>query len=119
MRRPRFRRMLTALIATLAATAVGVLLTMSASSAATTSTPVSPSHSSYIVKKTVAMQEVRVTKLISSTPDKAGQDKVQLANGATVPIPQATAKKVMSKAAQEAAHRTASCTATAEAPTSR
>ena len=104
MRRPRFRRMLTALIATLAATAVGVLLTMSASSAATTSTPVPPSHSSYIVKKTVAMQEVRVTKLISSTPDKAGQDKVQLANGATVPIPQATAKKVMSKAAQEAAH---------------
>lgn len=105
MGRSRFRRILMALIAMLAATAASMLLTVSASSAATTSsTPVLASHSNYVVKKTAPMQKVRVTKLISSTPDKAGQDKVQLANGAIVPIPQATEKKVMSQAAQEAAN---------------
>ena len=50
------------------------------------------------------MRKVRVTKLISNTPDKAGRVRVQLANGAIIPIPQATEKKVMSRAAQEAAH---------------
>jgi DNA/RNA non-specific endonuclease len=105
MRTSRFRRILAALIATLAATAVSMLLTVSASSAATTSsTPAPASHSDHLVEKTAAMQKVRVTKLISSTPDEAGQVKVQLANGAIVPIPQATEKKVMSRAAQQAAH---------------
>lgn len=104
MRRSRFRRILAALIATLAATAASMLLTVSASSAATTSaSPAPASHSEHLVKKTAAMQKVRVTKLISNRPDKAGRVKVQLANGAIVPIPQATEKKVMSRAAQQAA----------------
>jgi hypothetical protein len=88
----------------LAAAAACVLLTVPAASAANSSAPVLASHSSYTVKKTAAMQKVRVTKLISGAPDKAGQVKVELANGAIVPIPQATEKTVMSRAAQEAAH---------------
>jgi hypothetical protein len=105
MRRSRFRRILAALIATLAATAASVLLAVSASSAATTSTPAPASHSNYLVTKTTApMQKVRVTRLVSSKPDKAGRVRVQLANGAIVPISQAVEKKVMSRAAQEAVH---------------
>lgn len=104
MKRPRFRRMLTALIATLTATAASLLLAASASSAATSSAPVPARHSAHLVKKTAAMQKVHVTRLISNTPDKAGQVRVQLANGTVIPIPQATEKKVMSRAAQQAAH---------------
>jgi hypothetical protein len=80
-----------------------MLLTMSASSAATVSAPRVASHANLTVKKTAVMQKVRVTKLVSSTPDKEGRVRVQLANGAVVPIPQADEKKVMSRAAQEAA----------------
>jgi hypothetical protein len=104
MRRSRFRRILAALIATLAATAAGTLLTVSASSAATTSTPARASQSDHLVTVTAPMEEVPVAKLVSGTPDKAGQVRVQLANGAIVAIPQADEKKVMSRAAQEAAH---------------
>ena len=105
MRTPRLRRPLTAVIATLTATAVSMLLTVSASSAATgSSTPVLARQSNHLVKKTAPMRKVRVTKLISNTPDKAGRVRVQLANGAIIPIPQTAEKKVMSRAAQEAAH---------------
>lgn len=113
MKRSRHRRILPVLIATLGATAASMLLTVSASSAATTGTaattpaassnPALASHSDHVVKKTAAMQKVRVTKLVSATPDKAGRVKVQLANGAVVPIPQSTEKKVMSRAAQQQA----------------
>lgn len=105
MRRSKSRRMITKSFAVLAATAASILLTVSASSASTTSgTPVSARQSGHLVKKTTAaMQKVRVTRLVSSTPNKKGQVMVQLANGATVPIPQATEKKVMRRAAQQAA----------------
>lgn len=103
MRRSQFRRIPTALIAMLAATALGMLLIVPASSAATSSAPVLASHSTHTVKKTAAMQKVRVTRLISKTPDKAGDVKVQLANGEIIPIPQAAEKKVMSRAAQQSA----------------
>lgn len=48
------------------------------------------------------MTKVRVTKLVTSTPDRAGNVKVQLANGKTVPIPAATKDRVMRRAAQQA-----------------
>lgn len=104
MRRSRFRRILAALIAALAATAASVLLAVPASSAASTSAPAPASHSNRLVKKTAPMQKVRVTRLVSSKPDKAGRVRVQLANGAIVSIPRADEKKVMSRAAQEAVH---------------
>lgn len=47
-----------------------------------------------IVKKTSREHAVRVTK-ISKTPDKTGKVKVQLANGKSISLPQATAKKAL------------------------
>lgn len=51
---------------------------------------------------TAPMTKVRVTKLVTSAPDGAGNIKVQLANGKTVPIPAADEGLVMSRAAQQA-----------------
>lgn len=87
MRTPQLRRPLTAVIATLTATAASMLLTVPASSAATgSSTPVLVRQSNHLVKKTAPMRKVRVTKLISNTPDKAGRVRVQLANGGSFPF---------------------------------
>jgi hypothetical protein len=104
MRTPQLRRPLTVVIATLTATAASILFTVSAASAATGSSRPELTHQpNHLVKKTAAMKKVRVVRLISGKPDQAGQVKVQLANGSIVPIPQAAEKKVMSRAAQEAA----------------
>jgi hypothetical protein len=51
---------------------------------------------------TSKMTRVRVTKLVTSTPDRAGNVKVLLANGKTVPIPAADRDRVMRRAAQQA-----------------
>lgn len=104
-RRSKHRRLLAALIATLTVIAGSVLATTSASSAATTS-PHSdhPARSAAsntkaslkpIVKKTSREHAVRVTKIISKAPDKEGKLRVQLANGKSIALPQATAKKAL------------------------
>jgi len=98
MRKPKFRWVLMVLIATVA----GMLLTASASSAAT-SAGSTPAQADHVVKQTEAMYQVPVKKLVSSKSDKPGWGTIQLANGETVPVPQADEKKVMSRAAQEAA----------------
>lgn len=101
-RRSKYRRLWAALIATLAVIA-GSAFTATASSAATTSTSARTGQATHTTKKTSPMHTERVTKLVSATPDKHGDVKVQLANGTTAPIPQSTEKKVMARAAQEAA----------------
>jgi V8-like Glu-specific endopeptidase len=51
---------------------------------------------------TTPMTRVRVTRLVTTTPDKAGLLRVQLANGRIVAIPASTKDLVMRRAAQEA-----------------
>ncbi len=51
---------------------------------------------------TSKMTKVPVTKLVTSTPDRAGNVKVLLANGKTVPIPADDKDRVMRRAAQQA-----------------
>lgn len=100
----KYRRLLATLIATIAVAAASIVATTSASSAATTSsTSASASQATHMAKKTAPMHIERVTKLVSATPDKHGNVKVQLANGKIAPIPQSAEKKVMARAAQEPA----------------
>ncbi|MFK8909396.1 DNA/RNA non-specific endonuclease [Streptomyces sp. YS-3] len=51
---------------------------------------------------TSKMTTVRVTELVTTTPDRAGNVTVRLANGKTVPIPAANKDLVMRRAAQQA-----------------
>lgn len=51
---------------------------------------------------TSKMTEARVTKLVTRTPDSAGNVKVQLANGKTLAIAAADKDRVMDRAAQQA-----------------
>ncbi|MEV0320183.1 DNA/RNA non-specific endonuclease [Streptomyces sp. NPDC050658] len=55
-------------------------------------------------ERTVAakMTRVRVTKLLTRTPDRAGNVKVRLENGKTISIPAADKNRVMRRAAEEA-----------------
>lgn len=103
-RRSKYRQLLATLIPTIAVAAASIVATTSASNAATTSgTPASASQATHMTKKTAPMHIERVSKLVSATPDKHGNVKVQLANGKIAPIPQSAEKKVMARAAQEPA----------------
>lgn len=102
MRKRQFHRTLTAAIVVPTAAAASLLLAVSAASAATNSTSAPPSQSSLAVKTTLAMHKIRVTRLLSDTPDKTGRVRVELANGAIIPIPETIKNKVMDRAAQEA-----------------
>ncbi|MBP8537211.1 DNA/RNA non-specific endonuclease [Streptomyces sp. MK37H] len=51
---------------------------------------------------TAKMTQVRVTKLITRTPDRAGNVKVQLENGKTISIPASDKNRVMRRAAEDA-----------------
>ncbi|GHF05209.1 DNA/RNA non-specific endonuclease [Streptomyces morookaense] len=51
---------------------------------------------------TSKMTTIRVTELVTRTPDHAGNVTVRLANGKTIPIPVATKDLVMRRAAQQA-----------------
>ncbi|GAA0397798.1 DNA/RNA non-specific endonuclease [Streptomyces luteireticuli] len=51
---------------------------------------------------TFKMTTVRVTELVTRTPDRAGNVTVRLANGKTIPIPADTKDLVMRRAAQQA-----------------
>ncbi|RST08866.1 hypothetical protein EF910_01140 [Streptomyces sp. WAC07149] len=51
------------------------------------------------------MTTVRVTELVTTTPDRAGNVTVRLADGKTIPIPEAQKDVVMRRAAQQAKTR--------------
>ncbi|WP_228975651.1 DNA/RNA non-specific endonuclease [Streptomyces sp. DH12] len=54
---------------------------------------------------TSEMTTVRVTELVTTTPDRAGDVTVRLADGKTIPIPAAHKDLVMSRAARQAKSR--------------
>lgn len=107
IRKPRVLRLLTVVGVTLVLIASGVLATVSAGAARGGATIVhsnsaSRTQSTPAIKMTAPMRLTRVTKLVTSTPDKNGDVWVQLANGAKVPVPAADKSKVMHEAAEEA-----------------
>lgn len=84
--------------ATLAAVTAGMLAGTSAAQAASGT----PGGQHATTKATAPMHTIRVTKLITTAPDRTGKVAVQLANGAVVKIPAADRERVMRRAAQEA-----------------
>ncbi|WP_179083897.1 DNA/RNA non-specific endonuclease [Streptomyces rectiverticillatus] len=93
----------------MAATAAAVALGGTAAAAAA---PAHPADRGSAVTKGTAenaenavtskMTRARVTELVTRTPDHAGNVKVRLANGKTIPIPAADKDLVMRRAAQQA-----------------
>ncbi|MGW1198040.1 DNA/RNA non-specific endonuclease [Streptomyces sp. NPDC002536] len=90
----------------MAATAAAVAFSGGTATAA--SAPVHPADRGSAVTKgpaehtvTSEMTTVRVTELVTRTPDHAGNVTVRLANGKTIPIPAADKDLVMRRAAQQ------------------
>ncbi|MEV6583388.1 DNA/RNA non-specific endonuclease [Streptomyces sp. NPDC051582] len=91
---------------TVAATAVAVVLGGGTATAA--SAPTHPADRGSAVAEdtiTTKMATVRVTELVTKTPDRAGNVTVRLADGRTIPIPAANTELVMRRAAQQAKTR--------------
>ncbi|GGP56670.1 DNA/RNA non-specific endonuclease [Streptomyces melanogenes] len=90
----------------MAATAAAVALGGTATAAAAPAHPtdrisaVTPGPAEHTI--TFKMTTVRVTELVTTTPDRAGNVTVRLANGKTIPIPAANKDLVMRRAAQQA-----------------
>lgn len=92
-----------AALAVMAATGLTAPSAASAATAGAASGSAAPALSSGpAVTRAAPMHVIRVTRLVRSTPDKAGDVTVQLANGAVIPIPAADQGRVMSRAAQQA-----------------
>jgi glutamyl endopeptidase len=87
-------------IAALAAVAVSSLPAASADAASPAAPSQAVSRAGTVI--TAPMTIVRVARLVTSTPDKAGRVEVQLDNGAIIAIPAADENLVMRRAAQDA-----------------
>lgn len=100
----RLRRALSG--ATVAATAAAVAFGGTATAAAAPAPPAEriSAVTTGPAEQTITfnMTTVRVTELVTTTPDHAGNVTVRLANGKTIPIPAANKDLVMSRAAQQA-----------------
>ncbi len=98
----RLRRVLSGATATVMASAIAFGGSATAAPAAPVerTSAVTKAPSEHII--TSPMTTVRVTKLVTTTPDDAGHVTVRLANGKTVPIPAATKDLVMRRAAEQA-----------------
>jgi glutamyl endopeptidase len=87
-------------IAALAAIAVSSLPAASADAASPAAPSQAVSRAGTVI--TAPMTIVRVARLVTSKPDKAGRVEVQLDNGAIIAIPAADQNLVMRRAAQDA-----------------
>jgi hypothetical protein len=86
-----------------AAAALIAMCSIPAVSANAASPAARPRPASHVVARlTAPMTIVRVARLVTKTPDRAGQVLVQLVNGAVIAIPAADKDLVMRRAAEDA-----------------